>query len=52
MSTYAALIWCGVWTGLALGLLAVLFIIFDRITLRCGRRRRSWQRRRALVRSR
>ena len=52
MSTYAALIWCGVWTGLALGLLAILFIVYDGISLRCGRRRRLWQNRRALIRNR
>jgi hypothetical protein len=41
MSTYAALIWCGVWTGLALGLLAVFFWICDGLSLRFGRRQRT-----------
>jgi hypothetical protein len=52
MSTYAALIWCGVWTGLALGLLAILFLIYDGISLRCGRRKRFWQSRRVWVQNR
>ena len=41
MGTYATIIWCGVWTGLALGLLALLFLVYDEISLRLGRRRRS-----------
>jgi heme exporter protein D len=44
MGTYAALIWCGVWTGLALGLLALLFLVCDRLSWRS-----QWMRRQGSV---
>jgi hypothetical protein len=44
MDTYAAVIWCGVWTGLALGLLALMFLVYDEISLRKSRRKRPCRR--------
>lgn len=40
MSAYTALIWCGVWTGVALGALAGCLALYDGLTWRSGRRKR------------